>query len=163
MAWRSMGGTARNYVNTDTGEIISRRQYDKHFGRLKDSPISQDKIAQYRKEAGIPKNVKNLPITFGVKYDASGRRHVTVQTTVSKAADTVARLAGLKSIQKHANVSVKVKTKQGWRQSRAFHPTHHSDIGGAIAGAAADLNSIYGEDDDAAPDPEIELDWGYSE
>jgi len=31
MAWVRVAGKARNYVNSDTGEILSRRQYDKRF------------------------------------------------------------------------------------------------------------------------------------
>jgi len=29
MAWKSLGGTSRKYLNTETGEIISRRQFQK--------------------------------------------------------------------------------------------------------------------------------------
>lgn len=35
MAWQRLPGASRNYFDTDTGEIISRRQYDKLYGALK--------------------------------------------------------------------------------------------------------------------------------
>ncbi len=32
--WQPLGGTSRNFLNTKTGQILSRRQYDKQFGTL---------------------------------------------------------------------------------------------------------------------------------
>ena len=32
--WQSQGGTARNFINLDTGEIMPRRQFDKTYGAL---------------------------------------------------------------------------------------------------------------------------------
>ena len=32
--WSPQGGTSRNFINRDTGEIISRRQFDKRYGAL---------------------------------------------------------------------------------------------------------------------------------
>lgn len=32
--WKSLGGSTRQFVNTETGERLSRRQYDKQFGAL---------------------------------------------------------------------------------------------------------------------------------
>ncbi|MHB8387509.1 MAG: hypothetical protein ACYDAO_09345 [Thermoplasmataceae archaeon] len=32
--WKPLGGKSRNFQNTKTGEVISRRQYDKRFGSL---------------------------------------------------------------------------------------------------------------------------------
>lgn len=45
----------RNYVNTATGEMISRRQYDEHFGRLKRAGIiSNEQQGKLRRQAGVP-------------------------------------------------------------------------------------------------------------
>jgi len=35
VTWKSLGGKSRNYLNTETGEIISRRQYDKRIKGIK--------------------------------------------------------------------------------------------------------------------------------
>lgn len=40
MAWQRLPGAARNYFDTETGEIISRRQYDKLYGALKKAGLS---------------------------------------------------------------------------------------------------------------------------
>jgi hypothetical protein len=32
--WRPLGGKSRNYLNEETGEVLSRRQYDKLYGAL---------------------------------------------------------------------------------------------------------------------------------
>ncbi len=32
--WQSQGGTSRNFIDLDTGEVLSRRQFDKRFGAL---------------------------------------------------------------------------------------------------------------------------------
>lgn len=42
MAWVRLPGKARNYVDTDTGEIISRRQYDQTIGRLAKAGIKSN-------------------------------------------------------------------------------------------------------------------------
>lgn len=50
MAWISLGGKSRQFKNTETGEILSRRQYDKLVGRI---------VGSYEKKAKENK-LKNL-------------------------------------------------------------------------------------------------------
>lgn len=53
---RLPGDKARRYVNTKTGEIISRRQFDKQFGRLHERGFtSNEQQAKAREQAGLPK------------------------------------------------------------------------------------------------------------
>jgi hypothetical protein len=42
MAWVRIPGAARQYQNTETGEILSRRQYDQRFGRLAKAGIKSN-------------------------------------------------------------------------------------------------------------------------
>jgi hypothetical protein len=43
---RIPGDKRRRYRDSDTGEVIARRQYDKRFGRLADQELSQDAVAK---------------------------------------------------------------------------------------------------------------------
>ncbi|RWZ82314.1 MAG: hypothetical protein EO766_18080, partial [Hydrotalea sp. AMD] len=56
---RLKGDTTRNYVNTKTGEIISRRQYDEKIGRLSKEGLTNETQAK--------KNKAENPIAFSAK------------------------------------------------------------------------------------------------
>lgn len=50
--WIRAAGAARNYVNTETGEVISRRKYDQTYGRLAQAGIkSNEAQAQINRAA----------------------------------------------------------------------------------------------------------------
>lgn len=51
----------RLYRNSQTGEILSRRQYDKYYGRLRESPLSQDAIHKLNKARTSIKDTDYFP------------------------------------------------------------------------------------------------------
>ena len=56
MPWISLGGTSRRYRNTDTGNEISRTQYDKLYGRLVGQGFSsKEHQAKVNRERDIAK------------------------------------------------------------------------------------------------------------
>lgn len=61
-------GSARNFFNPDTGELVSRRQFDKRFGVLaKQKFRSYEEKRDVRKRAGTPVHTK--------KFTGNGRIH----------------------------------------------------------------------------------------
>ena len=52
--WVRLSGAARNYQNTETGEVLSRRQYDQRFGRLAKAGIkSNEEQASKNREQNL--------------------------------------------------------------------------------------------------------------
>lgn len=47
--WRKLPGPSRRYENTVTGETISRREYDRRFGRFAGSTLTPESLAEERR------------------------------------------------------------------------------------------------------------------
>lgn len=66
---RIPGDSARRYVSTSTGEIISRRQFDQIFRLPQQGYRSYEEKAKTRREAGVPagpaRGRKGAPVTRG--------------------------------------------------------------------------------------------------
>ena len=60
-AWRALGGTSRKFRNLETGEEISRRQYDKRFGVLK----AQGFTSYEQKAKATPAEIRNQRPAIG--------------------------------------------------------------------------------------------------
>lgn len=148
---------AESFVNRETGEILPRRQYDKQFGILKEQGFkSYTEKRDVRKEAGFGPRDRGVDVRGTHKYDKTNRRHIYVVTSVKQLEKTSNRLLRKKGFNS-TTVSVRVKTKKGWRQSVGYDP-RDSNIGGSLTSAAAALESLYGEDDDDIPEPDTP-DW----
>lgn len=48
--WQRIPGAARRYINTRTGETLSRRKYDERFGRLAGTGLTNESLAKKNKE-----------------------------------------------------------------------------------------------------------------
>ena len=160
---------AESFVNRETGEILPRRQYDKQYGLLAQQGFkSYTEKREVRKAAGFTQRDRGIDVRGTHKYDRTNRRHIYVVTSVKKLETTSKRLLKSKGF-KSSTVSVRVKTKKGWRQSIGFDP-RDSNIGSSLASAVAGLESVYGEDDDDIPEPdsdawddyELEMLWAES-
>lgn len=46
--WKPEGGKSRNFVNKKTGEVISRRQYDKHYGAIRAFGSYEEKAKHFK-------------------------------------------------------------------------------------------------------------------
>lgn len=53
------GGTRRNWI-AETGDTLSRRQFDQRFGRLAGTGLTFERLRDVRREAGIPRNVQRV-------------------------------------------------------------------------------------------------------
>ena len=105
MPWVPLGGKSRQYKNTETGEILSRRQYDKMVGRILGS---YEKKAQANKAAnleaavsrparGRTKAITEFEVKERVKTEEK-RIQLKLETAAQKKAIKAARQIRTKSI-----------------------------------------------------------------
>jgi len=90
--WKSLGGTSRNYVNTKSGEVLSRRQYDKKFGLLakkKYSSYESKAKANRRKNPTLAaaRPAHNRKSTLEATKLLERGKQIKVKKVVSKATD----------------------------------------------------------------------------
>ncbi len=64
--WRRLPGSARQYINNKTGEVLSRRQYDEKIGRLHQAGIKTNE-AQARRNAATQGEAQLLKPARGRK------------------------------------------------------------------------------------------------
>jgi hypothetical protein len=122
MSFKRLPGTARNYVDTSTGEVMSRIERDKRIGALFESGFrtyGERKASVDNYKSGVNK-IHEKTATFDVKG----------VTDISKAMQYVAKNAPVSST---AFFSVRVKTKEGkWLSSKTGDHSSISGFGGAL-------------------------------
>jgi len=133
--WEPLGGSSRRYRNTLTGEIISRRQYDKRFGNL-----ARQGYASYEAKAKAAKS--STPVQ-AARRPARGRRAIHVVRTLDefkKAWSTVVR-----SKRGTEDIYVLIAKSSYWQQrlmGRVSRPNILVDIRMGFDGASFDRSPI---------------------
>lgn len=79
--WKPLGGSSRNYVNLETGEILSRRQFDRRYGSL-----AKANFTSYEKKAQAN---KKLDIELQKSRPARGRQSTIFEYKEKKFQDTL--------------------------------------------------------------------------
>jgi len=133
--WQPLGGSSRRYRNRITGEIISRRQYDRRFGNL-----ARQGFISYESKA---KAAKSTAPDQSAMRPARGRRAVYVVHTLEefkKAWSTVVR-----SKRGTGHVYVLIAKSKHWQErliGRVSRPNILVDIRIGFAGATFDRSPI---------------------
>jgi len=133
--WEPLGGSSRRYRNTLTGEIISRRQYDKRFGNL-----ARQGYASYEAKAKAAKS--STPVQ-AARRPARGRRAIYVVRTLDefkKAWSTVVR-----SKRGTTHIYVLFAKAKKWQQrlvGRVARPNIIVDISMGFDGARFDNSPV---------------------
>jgi len=133
--WQPLGGSSRRYRNRLTGEVISRRQYDKTVGNL-----GRQGFTSYEAKAKAAKS--NAPERAAMR-PARGRRAVYVVHTIEefkKAWSTVVR-----SKRGTGHIYVLIAKSKHWQQQligRVSRPNIIVDIRMGFDGAKVDDSSI---------------------
>jgi len=133
--WLPLGGSSRQYRNRLTGEVISRRQYDRRFGNL-----SRQGFGSYEAKA---KAAKSSAPDRAAMRPARGRRAVYVVHKLEefkKAWSTVVR-----SKRGTGHVYVLIARSQHWQEQlmgRLSRPNIIVDIRMGFEGAVFDHSSI---------------------
>jgi len=133
--WQPLGGLSRQYRNRITGEIISRRQYDRRFGNL-----ARQGFTSYESKA---KAAKSTAPDRSAMRPARGRRAVYVVHTLEefkRAWSTVVR-----SKRGTGHVYVLIAKSKHWQErliGRVSRPNIIVDIPMGFAGANFDRSPI---------------------
>lgn len=154
--------SARRYVDTETGEIISRRQYDKLHGTLKKQGYSSyEQKAKIRESAGLHgKRLADFVVSGSHSFPYAKSKHIYVKTSSDNIGPTVSQLLRDKGM-KQTNVAVRVRDKNGkYKQSKSFKPTNKT-IGTQLSSAASGIVGEYDLDIDYNDDGsyDVELVW----
>ncbi len=122
MSYKRLPGTSRNYVDTSTGEKITRAERDRRIGALFESGFRSygERKASVEKYKTGENKIREKTATFDVKG----------VTDISKAMQYVSKNAPVSDT---AFFSVRVKTKEGkWLSSKTGDHSSISGFGGAL-------------------------------
>jgi hypothetical protein len=112
--WVPLGGTSRRYQNRRTGEIISRRQYDKRYGLLR-----RQGFRSYEAKAKAFKQRDPVPALL---RPAPGRRAVPVVRTLDDFKKAWSKT--VQATRKTKHVYVLFAKAKKWQQKLIDHSGH---------------------------------------
>jgi len=117
--FKPLGGSSRNYVNTKTGEIISRYQYDKTYGATKEFKGNTHLKAKLNKEAN--------PLVASAR-PAPGRKSALPKTGVK--GSTKPRFSPLKPLKdkQYRHIQIPVTYKNGVIDNMKLEPIYSSTV-----------------------------------